>query len=76
MAIPFYNYEEVKKLRKMSGSTQQDLADAIKKDRVTIARFETGLGSLDLLIEYTSYFNRDYRDFLLPVASKNFSLVV
>jgi len=80
MSLEFYDYLEIRKLRKASGLTQQDLATALKKDRVTIARFETGVvASLDLLIEYATFFNRDYRDFLLPVSentSKNFLVSV
>lgn len=69
MAIDFYNPTEVKKLRQASGLTQKAVAEAIEKDRVTIARFENGIAaSLDLLIDYTNFFGEDYRNFLLPVS--------
>ena len=66
MAIP-YDFKKVQILRRVSGLTQQQLADQLNKDRTTIARFETGVvASLDLLILYTAHFKRDYREFLLP----------
>lgn len=80
MGKGIYDYEQVAKLRKTSGLTQEKLAEALNKDRVTIARFETGATeSLELLIEYTGYFNKDYRKFMLPAPksqSKNFSEAV
>jgi transcriptional regulator with XRE-family HTH domain len=80
MGKGIYDYEKATKLRKAAGLTQEQLAEALERDRVTIARFETGVTeSLELLIEYTGYFNKDYRKFLLPVpksTAKNFSEAV
>lgn len=80
MATPFYDHQSLKQLRKVSGMTQQGVAEALKKDRVTITRLETGImASLDLLIEYCAFFREDYRKFLLPTpesVSKKFLAVM
>lgn len=66
MAIP-YQYDEIRKLRRLAGMSQQELADALDINRVTLARFETGVTeSMEILIKYASHFHVDYRKFMLP----------
>jgi transcriptional regulator with XRE-family HTH domain len=63
----FYDNVAVAKLRQDSGLSQEDLGEILGKDRVTISRVESGRNaSIELLQEYTAYFDRDYREFLRP----------